>query len=45
MNTPDLLPSGPSLLTLGVTVGRFGADGDVCLNGLEEVLVHLEELR
>ena len=45
MNKPDLFPLEPSLLTLGVTVERFGTDGGICSDGLDEVLVPLEELR
>ena len=45
MNKPDLLSLEPSLLTLRVTVGQFGTDGGVCSDGLDEVLVPLEELR
>ena len=45
MNKPDLFPLKPSLLTLGVTIGRFVTEGSVCSDGLDEVLVPLEELR
>ena len=45
MKKHDIFPLEPSLLTLGVTVGRFGTDGGVCSDGLDEVLVPLEELR
>ena len=45
MKKPDLFPLELSLLTLGVTVGRFGTDGGVCSDGLDEVIVPLEELR
>ena len=45
MKKPGLFPLEPSLLTLGVTVGKFGTDGGVCSNGLNEVLVPLEKLR
>ena len=41
----DLFPLEPSGLTLGVKVGGFGSDGGVCSDGLDEVLVPLEELR
>ena len=41
----DLFPLEPSGLTLGVKVGCFGSDGGVCSDGLDEVLVPLEELR
>ena len=45
MKKPDLFLLEPSSLTLGVKVGRFGSDGGVCSDGLDEVLVPLEELR
>ena len=44
MNKPDLLSLEPSLLTLRVTVEQFGTDGGVCSDGLDEILVPLEEL-
>ena len=45
MKKPDLFPLEPSGLTLGVKDGRFGSDGGVCSDGLDEVIVPLEELR
>ena len=44
MNKHDLFPLEPSLLTLGVTAGRFATVGGVCSDGLDEVIVPLEEL-
>ena len=45
LEKPDLFPLEPSGLTLGVKVGRFGSNGGVCSDGLDEVLVPLEERR
>ena len=44
MKKSDLFPLEPSLLTLGVTAGRFATVGGVCSDGLDEVIVPLEEL-
>lgn len=40
---PELFPLWPSFLTFGATTLRFGTDGEVGSDGLEEVLTPLED--